>query len=200
MNKVFYLLLAIIILISCSSTKSARKKPCEYDIERGFSEVVYDKFNFVINGNSTTVNEVRYYCMHDPYYTKKVMYDKFGKWSKLVYNAKEKHPILIWENIRLFPEDTTRFTVATTGKNPIGAIYSSVLVLDKNNNDLISENSPYRDKLAEYFGKLITQNHSTHPYNSSFYKIYFKEFDREHWNTLQRQQTLPQKTNQIKKY
>ncbi|WKW47433.1 hypothetical protein P3875_05060 [Myroides sp. JBRI-B21084] len=111
------------------------------------------------------------------------MFDKFGKWHKEIYVNNETHPILVWENIQLFPKDSTKFTIATNGLESPEAIYASILIFDKENNDLLAESSTYRDKLVTLFGQFIIQEN---PKKVDFYELYWKQVDPKHWNDLQR--------------
>jgi hypothetical protein len=90
---------------------------------------LYEEFKSVVNNDTIKLNEVKYECVYTAMYTKKVMYDKFGKWHKEIYTNKERHPMLIWENIKLFANDSTKFTIVTNGLESIETInkYTSTL-------------------------------------------------------------------------
>lgn len=166
MKNLIYLLTISVL----SFTSYSQEKRCKKIIKNGFKTVLYGEFKSVVNNDTIKLNEVKYECVHTAMYTKKVMYDKFGKWHKEIYSNSERHPILIWENIKLFANDSTKFTIATNGLESIETIYASILVFDENNNDLLAKSSPYRDKLVEYFGKLINNNSK----KEDFYDIYWK--------------------------
>ena len=127
--------------------------------------------------------------------TKKVMYEKFGLWSKEVRIKKEKHPVLISENIKLF-NDNNLYTVFTKGfENTKGSgnhvkennfhkqakgsnheIYASVIVLDSTGGDCLSDNNQVLKKLIiEYFSNGIKNLTS----NNEFYDIYWKSVKRK---------------------
>lgn len=164
-------LIYLITISLLSFTSYSQEKRCKKIIKNGFKTVLYGEFKSVVNNDTIKLNEVKYECVHTAMYTKKVMYDKFGKWHKEIYPNSERHPILIWENIKLFANDSTKFTIATNGLESIETIYASILVFDENNNDLLAKSSPYRDKLVEYFGNLIINENVK---KEDFYDIYWK--------------------------
>lgn len=175
-------LICLLTIFLLSLTSYSQEKRCKKIIKNGFKRVLYEEFKSVVNNDTIKLNEVKYECVYTAMYTKKVMYDKFGKWHKEIYTNKERHPMLIWENIKLFANDSTKFTIVTNGLESIETIYASILVFDQNNNDLLAESSPYRDKLVDYFGKLIINNNK----KEDFYDIYWKQVDPKHWKELQR--------------
>jgi len=178
--KNFIYLLTISLL---SFTSYSQEKRCKEIIKNGFKTVLYDKFISVVNKDTIKLNEVKYECVYTAMYTKKIMFDKFGKWNKEIYPNKDAHPILIWENIQLFPNDSTKFTIAANGLESSATIYASILAFDKDNNDLLAENSVYRDKLVTLFGQLIVKEN---PKKEDFYEVYWKQVDPKHWKELER--------------
>ena len=101
------------------------------------------------------------------------MYDKFGKWDKMIYQTNRKYPVLLWREIDLFA-DGKKFTVVTNGLEEWKHIYASVMVFDKDENDLLSNNSKEKIALAKYFSTLIM--HSDHD-KKEFYEAYWSEVD-----------------------
>lgn len=175
-------LIYLLIISMLSFTSYSQEKRCKKIIKNGFKTVLYEEFKSVVNKDTIKLNEVKYECVHTAMYTKKVMYDKFGKWHKEIYPNKERHPMLIWENIKLFANDSTKFTIATNGLESIETIYASILVFDQNNNDLLAKSSPYRDKLVDYFGKLIINDNNK---KEDFYDIYWKTVNSNELKNIQ---------------
>jgi len=176
-------LICLLTISLLSFTGSSQEDRCKTITKNSFSNIIYDKFISVVNKDTIKLNEVKYECVHTAMYTKKIMFDKFGKWHKEIYANKESHPILVWENIQLFPKDSTKFTIATNGLESSTTIYASILIFDKDNNDLLAENSSYRDKLVNLFGQFIVQEN---PKKEDFYEVYWKQVDPKHWKELQR--------------
>ena len=104
-------------------------------------------------------------------YTKQVMYERFGKWSKEVRpNIDESHPILVWEKVKLFEGEDKQYSVYTSGDENWNEIYASVLVFDENNNDCLNASYSSKEKIIEYFSNGI-QNLSN---GKDFYKVYWQ--------------------------
>ena len=101
-------------------------------------------------------------------YTKKVMFDRFGKWTKEIKRENQRHPILVWKKVKLFPDDENLFTVYTDGTESWTEMYASVLVFDQNNRDCLHDESPVQSKLITYFSEGIK---NLKPDNN-FYKVY----------------------------
>ena len=176
------------LIISISFTSFSQESQPKKISKNSFRTILYDKFISVVNKDTIKFNEVKYEGVYSAMYTKKIMFDRFGKWHKEIYPNKERHPMLIWENIKLFANDSTKFTIAANGLESTETIYASILVFDKDNNDLLDENSAYRNKLVTLFGKFIIQE-SSNKENSkkeNFYEVYWKKVDPKHCKILQR--------------
>ena len=156
--KNFLFTLITLLLISCSSTKLTTEKRCRSALKNDYKNILEEKFESIVGNDTIFLNEVKYECVQTAFYTKKTMYDKFGKWDKEIYPKGEKHPILLWNNVKLFPNDTTEFIVAANGLESSKTIYTSVLVFNKKNEDLLAEKSVYRTRLINYFSKMIKSN------------------------------------------
>ena len=118
-------------------------------------------------------------------YIKKGMYDRFGKWNQEIYPKGRNHPILLWNNVKLFPNDTTEFIIAANGLENTKTIYASVLVFDKKNRDLLSDESVLKTKLIYYFSDMIKTNNEQ---KRDFYEIYWKTVDPIRWAEIKQYQ------------
>lgn len=174
-------LFVITTFASCASTNNISEKRCETILKNDYKNILVEKFESNVDNETLFFNEVKYECVHSAMYTAKVMYDKFGKWNNAIFPKGERHPLLVWKNVKLFPNDSTEFIVATNGLESIETIYASVLVFDKQNNDLLTENSVYKAKLIEYFSGMIRANNSK---KEEFYEIYWKTVDPKAWKRI----------------
>lgn len=182
LNKIYTIIITS-ILISCSSTNNVNEKKCNSILKNDYQNIIEDKFKSIVNNETIYLNEVKYKCVHSSFYIQKGMYDRFGKWDKEIFPKGINRPILLWNNIKLFPNDSTEFTVAANGLESIGTIYTSVLVFDNNNVDLLAENSNYKAKLIDYFSEMIKSNNSN---KKDFYDLYWKTFDPKRWEELKK--------------
>lgn len=183
-NSIFTIIIAL-LLISCSSTKIKTEKRCKLILKNDYKTILEEKLESVVDNDTIVLNEVKYECMHTAMYTKKGMYDRFGKWNKEIYPKGRNHPILLWNNVKLFPNDTTEFIVAANGLESVETIYASVLVFDKKNKDLLSDESEYKTKLIDYFSEMIKTNNSK---KEDFYEIYWKTVDPKLWEQIKQYQ------------
>ena len=118
------------ILISCSSTKKLTEKRCTSILKNNYINILEEEFKSTVNNDTIVLNEVKYECVYSAMYIQKGMYDRFGKWEKEIYLKGKNHPILLWNNVKLFPNDTTEFIVATNGLENTETSYASVLIFD----------------------------------------------------------------------
>ena len=181
-KKIFTITITFtLILISCSSTSKVNEKRCKSILKNDYKTILKEKFQSVVDNDTIFLNEVKYECVFTAMYTKKGMYDRFGKWNQEIYPKGQNHPILLWNNVKLFPNDTTEFIVAANGLENEETIYASVLVFDKKNKDLLSDESEFKTKLIDYFSEMIKTNNEK---KSDFYEIYWKTVDPKRWEQI----------------
>ena len=130
MKSSIFTLIVMAILISCSSTKKLTEKRCTSILKNNYINILEEEFKSTVNNDTIVLNEVKYECVYSAMYIQKGMYDRFGKWEKEIYLKGKNHPILLWNNVKLFPNDTTEFIVATNGLENTETSYASVLIFD----------------------------------------------------------------------
>lgn len=157
--KGIYLTIILSIFLSCSSSQKAIKETkCPKIYKNKFTEILNEKY-ITVNGKDTTkINEIRYECVYSAFYTHKVMYDKYGKWDKEIFPSNRNHPILMWNNIDLF-SNGKKYTVLTNGLEEWKHIYASVMILDEEERDVLTEQTEEKIALTNFFGELI-KNHN----------------------------------------
>ena len=184
MKNPLLLLITLLISFSCSSQKSTEKTTekgvgvaqktanpnTPYIYKNGFLNYNILKIPVIQKNDTITLNELKFNAVFSAMYTKKVMYDKFGKWTKEIRPNNERHPILLWENVKLFEDENKLFNVYANGDENWNEIYASVLVYDDQNNDCLQENNLLKEKIVNYFSKGI-QNLNN---KKEFYDIYWK--------------------------
>ena len=138
--------------------------------ENGYLNYTLVKVPLVENKETINLNELRFNAVFSAMYTKKVMYDRFGKWTKLLQPNKERHPILVWEKVKLFDNDADLYTVYADGTESSTEMYASVLVFDANNKDCLNDDHPMQSKLITYFSDGIENLNDS----KNFYKVYWK--------------------------
>ncbi|PQJ78137.1 hypothetical protein [Polaribacter porphyrae] len=179
--KEVYITIIISVFLSCSSSqKIIKKTKCPKIYKNKFTKILNEKYVVVNNNDTTAINEIRFECVYSAFYTHKVMYDKYGKWNKEIYPSNRKHPILMWENIDLF-SNGKHYTILTNGLEEWKYIYASVMILDENEQDVLSEQTEEKTNLTNYFTELI-KNHNSE--KKDFYEVYWKIVDPKRWKTI----------------
>ncbi len=169
--KLFSLITILIIVVSCSTSKNIEKqKSCVNIRNSKFIRVLDEKYKTIYDNDTITYNEVKFECVLSAFYSHKVMFDKFGKWDKAIYPSNKKHPILTWENVDLF-SNGKKYNVFTNGDEGNGPIYASIMVFDKDSNDLLTNTSKEKEELINYFFQLIKKEKNR---NRKFYKVYWE--------------------------
>ncbi len=167
--KYFLTVLFILSALICFSQKKIDKERCPTIYKNNFKRIQIETFESIVGKDTLLLTELKYECTYSALDTHKLMFDKFGKWHKSVSHPGETTLSLIWENVQLFPENSKKYTVITSGEESWKYIYSGVTVLDESGKDVLAENSPEQQKLIEYFKKLIRKNKEK---NKSFYEVY----------------------------
>lgn len=136
---------------------------------------------FVVNGDSTIFNEMRFYCVGGSMRTKQIMFDNHSRWDKAVYPEGSHSPMLIWENVDLL-KNGNEYDVFVDGIESNKVSYSSIMVFDSKNQDVLSAKSIELDTLSKYFMALVKAAIDT----SGYYEQYWKMVDPQHWERLQK--------------
>jgi hypothetical protein len=160
---------------------SARAK-CDKILKNDFTQIYNDYFVSVVNKDTIILNEIKYLCVYTAFYTKKVMFDRYRKWHKVVFPYEgSHHPNLIWNDIKLLDDVAKKFTVIARGYEGYRAMYASVMILDEDGKDMLAKDAPYRFRLTELFGDFIKTNSKSR----KFYREYWTTFDPERWKQIQ---------------
>ncbi len=167
MKKTIPFILALLAL-SCATIKQNGK-----ELLQNNENIEIAKVLTINNNDSLFFNELRLH-LSSALYTKKYMFKRFGHWDKVVKTNNSQN-YLIWENCQLFDEKVESFTVAASGVESRKEMYSSVIVLNKDNIDLLAENSKLKDTLVSmfYYGTKKTSLSK-----DSFYRKYWEMRDQ----------------------
>jgi len=176
MKKIFLIIL-IALNGSCATNKNitTQRSNTLYLPHNDFKDITNDKYVASVNKDTISITQIKYNYVYTEFLLKKIMFDKFGKWDESRYKENERHPVLVWKQVKLFPNRDTLYMVAATGGGEAEQkIYSSVMVFDEQGRDLLAINSELRNDVTEYFTELIQQNNNN---KKEFYSVYWKEVD-----------------------
>ena len=131
----------------------------------------YDILKIPVSQKNDTiyVNQLRFNAVLSAMYTKKAMYERYGIWTKEIRPNNESHPILVWENVKLFDNEGRTFTIYANGNENWNEIYASVLVFDNNKRDGLSEDYPDKNRIINFFSNSIKNLND----KNDFYDIYW---------------------------
>lgn len=178
------LILLIVGLISCSSKINFKldEKPVgkrhitenpnnPYIYEKGYKNFEIIKTKTIQNKDTSYVSELRFNAVFSALYSKKIMFDRFGKWTNQIYLNNERHPILIWENVKLFETRDKRYSIAANGVESWEEMYTSFLVLDSNNKDCLAKSGSEKDSIVQFFSNEIINLKSNTNFSTEYWKI-----------------------------
>jgi hypothetical protein len=184
MKSIYITIIFFIFTSFLSSQIVVKETKCPKIYENKFTEILNEKYIAINNNDTTTINEIRFECVYSSFLTHKVMYDEYGKWNKEIYPNNRKDPILMWKNIDLF-SNGKQYTILTNGLEEWKHIYASVMVLDENEKDILSEQTDEKIAITNLFAELIKKHN---PEKRNFYKVYWKMVDPKRWETIKEHQ------------
>ncbi len=120
----------------------------------GFRNYTVEKIESKTDTKTTVYNELRFHSVYSQMYTRKAMFDNYGAWTKDIASSVGE-PILVWRNVKLFPDSKETFTVFANGVKDFKLMYASVYVFDSKGKDCLEENHPMRSKIIKLFSEKI---------------------------------------------
>lgn len=184
MKKITLIIFLIITTLSCTSSKidsikrnsvGVKKRTSNpntpYIYKNGFKDFEIKQVLSINGKDSTYINELRFNAVFSAMYTKKLMFEKFGKWDKEVWTDDCRHPVLIWEKRNIFGDNGESYSIAANGVENKMEMYASVIIFDNNNQDCLTNNSPKKDYLITYFSNGIKNLSSSKKFSEAYWKV-----------------------------
>lgn len=153
----------------------------EYLYINGFRNYDFKKSETIKDKDSIYVNKLNFYRTYSSFYTRKLMYEKFGNWDKSMFLKGERTPFLIWEKVKLFSNEDNYYYVIAGGLecttcNDSVSIYSSIMVLDENRNDCLTDkNLELKRKLIDVFSEGIKNLTNSNEFYGKFWGLALKK-------------------------
>lgn len=157
MSKLFYLF-CFIIITSCGTTGKVEDhkkytKRCHRIYKNDFSAYNIEDYRIVTATDTVILNQLKIFCVGGVS-TGNIIYDDFGKWA-YQYELVKNDRTLVWKNVDLF-SDGSKYSVYTSGyDDQNGPPYTSVMIFDENDKDMLSPNSNIKEKIVLYFSEKI---------------------------------------------
>ncbi|MDB9759998.1 hypothetical protein OAB61_00485 [bacterium] len=141
--KKYILILSILSIFSCSSTKEFSKNKINSYFKIITTPILVEK-------DTIYVNELRFYNIKSARDGMKLMYLNFGKWNKKIESIHQKNMnSFIWENVQLLDENNTLFTVVADGTETETDYFASIKIFDDTQKDCLKKKYPYQEKLIK---------------------------------------------------
>ncbi|SEQ48928.1 hypothetical protein SAMN05421824_1788 [Hyunsoonleella jejuensis] len=153
----FFIKIGVIFFVSCApyALKQNRSKQCVKNYENDFAYIKEVDFKIISGRDTIICTEVRYQCCASALYTRTIMNDKYGKYHRSLIFEDSSVELLIWENINLL-SNNKRYSVAAFGaENTIDDIFCSVMVFDKNGEDVLKYDSEEKQEIINFFAQNI---------------------------------------------
>jgi hypothetical protein len=119
--------------------------------------------------SSTNFTEYRLESFQTPLVAKKMMFDWYGKWDKVLYTP-DNRALLVWANKRIINESPETFNLIASSFQNEDEMFGTIQILTSKNEDALAENSPYREYLNEFIKTISKQENS----NKRFFREYIK--------------------------
>ncbi|MDT0293349.1 hypothetical protein ACFQ3R_08195 [Mesonia ostreae] len=156
MKKIF-LIVFVLNFISCSSSKVSDN---EIKMKTNFEDLSVVKTLNLVNSDSITIHELRFYKIDSALDTMKSMYLDYGIWNdQSIGLHQENINQKIWKNIRLFEDDEV-YTVIAGGTETKNNYYACLTVYDAKGKDCFDENHPLKNKIIKLFYGRMKENRS----------------------------------------
>lgn len=185
-SKSIVLLFTIILIMSCNASKTTNKNRVglkvktsnantPYIYKYGYGDFTIQPILVNQSTDSTYVNELRFNAVYSSFYTKQLLFEKYGRWDKEIWIEGNNHPILIWKNRQLLKPSATLYTVAANGSESKQGIFATILVFDSKDQDALADDSLVKQQFVTFFCEGMKKLNKS----SSFYKLYW-EMVNEH--------------------
>lgn len=128
--------------------------------------------------------EARFHCIRGAMSMGKAIFDKYGKWSVATPGLFTQRYFLVWENIDLY-NNGVLYNLITFGDENQKEMYTSIMIFDKDYNDLLADDAENYD-LVVYFTQLLNIND---PKKKEFYEPYWTTVNPKRWKEIQKRRS-----------
>jgi hypothetical protein len=179
MKIISYFLMLFTVYTSFSQKKEAKIK-CPKLYENNFSTIGSSIKKIVVNQDTISVTEIRFYCVKSSQLTSKIAFDNFGKWTETTTEFNSNIPQFTYQNTDIL-KNNKKYTLYTNGKESSNQLYASISITDGLNNDMLSEDSQEKEALINYFANAIREKKVV---ESKFDVTYFLEKNPQYINRI----------------
>lgn len=167
--KPFILIIVVLTIFSCSP-----KVYLKYGEKSKKFLGIYEGKHAVIQGQDTIIfTEVKYVNKISSVLSSRAMFDNYGLWNNVVSDENSNKRILIWNKIDIL-KNGHYFNIATTGLENKEIQYTSFIITDTLNLDVLVGKSKLKDDLIITMRSLMD---SVNINNKAFAKAYSPFFN-----------------------
>jgi hypothetical protein len=155
----------------------SKKSSYPYIHKNGYKSYKITVSKTVKDKNSFFANELIFYSTYSSFYTRKLMYEKFGNWNNNLFIRGIRTPFLIWNKVKLFANKDAYYYVVAGGFecttcDEYDSIYASIMILDENKNDCLSnKNLELKKEIIGFFSKGITNLTNSTEFYDKFWNV-----------------------------
>lgn len=149
--KSFFPFLLILPIVACSSTQTKTSVSDLPNRVPGFKNISENEFKSIVNKDTLKFNDIYFEHTYASFKTAEAMYINFGMWDEVIRPPQAQQPMLIWDDVPLFRNDSITYKVVTSGGETNTMVYSSFMVFDQLNQDMLTEkNSVFKNKIVNW--------------------------------------------------
>lgn len=144
LELLFLLLIPSILLTSCGTPKEVLNYYNMMDVEYQVVPVP-----IVTQGDTTYINELRFYNLVSARDVQIALYNAYGKWDDM-YAGKYNPMInqLVWNKVNLLAQDTEYLLIAD-GEESGTEYFASVMIFNSENKDVLTQSNPNYTALVD---------------------------------------------------
>lgn len=114
--------------------------------------------------------EYRVESFQTPLVAKKMMFDWYGKWDKVLYTQDNK-ALLVWTHRKIINEAPEVFNIIASSVEKGDEMFGTIQILTSQNEDALAENSPYREYLNEFIKTISKQDNKSKRFFREYIKV-----------------------------
>ena len=165
MKNTLLFALITIVLTSCSSNQDVVTLDNGVMVNQMVSKVDHEKRTF---------SELVFGTQHIQKQTdiQQVLFENFGSWTSQTFTKGAVEPILIWKDVSLLEGTKEKFTLVSYGGRLNKSAVATLLVLDADGNDVLSNSKRVQSKVIQRMTELLKNKSESQAFLVSYLKTF----------------------------
>jgi hypothetical protein len=175
MKKSILIILISCVCLCCNSKKQTAKAPkTNFVYKTGSLTYSFPTIKHLHEEDTLNFTILKLEQISSAMLTNRIMYENFGMWDHEIQLSNHEFESLVWNNIKLFDDVNTKFTIIAGGEENKNESFAYIIVLDENQKDYLQEDEPLKIRITRYYLEKIEKiDKSTDFY--MFYKDYMSQ-------------------------